>query len=57
VLTSRQGAKFLIKNEVEFRMYRKFTAEATIKDYEPDAIPDSAIKEQTPPAAPEPKKQ
>jgi hypothetical protein len=57
VLTSRQGAKFLIKNEVEFRMYRKFTAEATIKDFEPDAIPDSAIKEQTPPSAPEPKKQ
>jgi hypothetical protein len=54
-LTSRQGSKFLIKNDVEFRMYRKFTAESTITAYEPEAIPDSAIKEQ-PPAPPAEKK-
>lgn len=53
VLTSRQGAKFLNRNEVEFRMYRKFSAESTIKavDVEtPDALPADATKEQ--PAAP-----
>lgn len=51
VLTSRQGAKFLIKNEVEFRLYRKFSAESTIKmlDEEPPPLPDSAIKEQQSP--------
>lgn len=51
VLTSREGAKFLIKNEVEFRMYRKFSAESTITavDVEtPDALPADATKEQQP---------
>jgi hypothetical protein len=57
VLTSREGAKYLIKNEVEFRMYRKFTAESTIKavDVEtPEALPADATKEQptTPPTKP-----
>lgn len=54
VLTSREGAKFLIKNEVEFRMYRKFTAESTITAVDvqtPDALPAEATKEQTPPPA------
>lgn len=54
VLTSRQGAKFLNRNEVEFRMYRKFTAESVIKavDVEtPDALPAEATKEQSPAAA------
>jgi hypothetical protein len=49
VLTSRQGAKFLNKNEVEFRMYRKFSAESTIKaiDVEtPAALPADATNEQ-----------
>ncbi|MBS1873135.1 MAG: hypothetical protein JSU00_07960 [Acidobacteria bacterium] len=52
VLTSRQGAKYLNRNEVEFRMYRKFSAESTIKavDVEtPDALPAEATKEQAPP--------
>jgi hypothetical protein len=54
-LLSRQGAKFLVKNDVEFRLYRKFTAEATIKDFEPEALPDNATKEQqAPPAAKKP---
>ena len=36
------------KNEVEFHAYRKFTAESTIKDIEPEPIPDSALTEQKP---------
>lgn len=49
-LTSRQGAKLLIKNEVEFRMYRKFGTETTIKILEePEALPDNATKEQSVP--------
>jgi len=39
-------AKFLTKNEVEFRMYRKFSAEATIKFETPDALPEDQTKEQ-----------
>jgi hypothetical protein len=53
VLTSREGAKFMIKNEVEFRMYRKFSAESTITSVDvqaPDALPAEATKEQ--PAGP-----
>ncbi len=49
-ITSRQGDKFLIKNEVEFRMYRKFTAESVLKDIvEVEPLPDAATKEQKPP--------
>jgi hypothetical protein len=40
--------KFLTKNEVEFRMYRKFTAEASIT-YETRApLPEEKTKEQPP---------
>lgn len=49
VLTSREGAKFLIKNEVEFRMYRKFSAESSITAVDvqpPDALPADVTKEQ-----------
>ncbi len=49
VLTSREGAKFLIKNEVEFHMYRKFTAESVITSTDmetPEALPADATKEQ-----------
>jgi hypothetical protein len=45
VLRMRQG-KFLIKNEVEFRLYRKFTAEAEIKYDTPEPLPDSKTQEQ-----------
>jgi hypothetical protein len=41
-------SKFLSKNEVEFRMYRKFGAEATIKFETPDALPEEKINEQPP---------
>ncbi len=49
VVTSREGAKFLIKNEVEFRMYRKFSAESSITAVDvqvPDTLPADATKEQ-----------
>ncbi len=47
-LTSRIGAKALVRNDVEFRMYRKFTAESTIKaiDFEPPPLPPDATTEQ-----------
>jgi hypothetical protein len=44
VVQLRQG-KFLSKNEVEFRLYRKFTAEATIT-FTPDELPEDKTKEQ-----------
>jgi len=42
---SRAG-RFLNKNEVEFRLYRKFGAEATIIFDTPDPIPADQLKEQ-----------
>lgn len=47
----REGRN-LIKNEVEFRMYRKFGADATIKFDTPEALPDDITKEQ--PVKPQP---
>lgn len=47
VMQMREG-KYLNKNEVEFRLYRKFTAEATITFDTPDALPDDKTKEQPP---------
>jgi len=55
-LMSRQGAKFLIKNDVEFRMYRKFSADSVISAFEPDALPDNVTKEQPTPPSPAVKK-
>jgi hypothetical protein len=59
VLTSRIGPKALVRNEVEFRMYRKFTAESVIKavDFEPpEPLPPDATAEQPPkPAVPDKK--
>jgi hypothetical protein len=40
--------KFLTKNEVEFRMYRKFTAEASITYETPAPLPEEKTKEQPP---------
>jgi len=52
----REG-KSLVKNEVEFRLYRKFGAEATIKFDTPDPLPEEATQELPPqPAQPAPKK-
>jgi|SRR5579885_267174 hypothetical protein len=58
VVTSRIRDKFLTKNEVEFRMYRKFTAESTITAVDVDTpapLPPDATKEQ-PAAVPDGKK-
>jgi hypothetical protein len=44
-LNSRAG-RFQSKNEVEFRLYRKFGAEATIIFDTPEPIPEDQLKEQ-----------
>ena len=52
-----RAAKLLTKNEVEFRLYRKYSAEATITfDAEPDELDKSQTEEQPapPPNAPPP---
>jgi hypothetical protein len=41
----REG-KVLVKNQTEFRSYRKFGAEATITFDTPDAIPEEKLKEE-----------
>lgn len=41
----REG-KMLIRNDVEFRMYRKFGAEATITFNTPDPLPETQTKEE-----------
>lgn len=43
----REG-KFLLKNDVEFRLYRKFSADATISFDTPEELPDEKLKEQAP---------
>jgi hypothetical protein len=44
----REG-KILVKNEVQFRNYRKFGAESSITfDTNPDAIPEDKLKEKPP---------
>jgi hypothetical protein len=46
-----RASKFLTKNEVEFRNYRKFSADTTLKFDEelPAPLPESKTKEQPPP--------
>ncbi len=53
-LRSREG-RLLVRNEVEFRMYRKFGTETSIT-FEPEPIPEEATKEQPPAPAPPPVK-
>ena len=51
VMRMRAG-KFLVKNEVEFRMYNRFGAEATIT-FTPEPLSEDQLKEQgTPPPSP-----
>lgn len=45
VMRMREG-RMLVKNEVEFRMYRKFGAEAVITFDTPDPLPEEATQEQ-----------
>jgi len=47
VVRMRSG-KYLSKNEVEFRMYRKFSAEATITFDTPEPLPAEKTEEQPP---------
>ncbi len=47
VVRMRSG-KYLSKNEVEFRMYRKFSAEATITFETPEPLPEEKVQEQPP---------
>ena len=47
-IRSREG-KFMVKNEVEFRLYNRFGAETNIQFGDvPDALPEDATKEQPP---------
>jgi len=47
VVRTRQG-RLLARNDVEFRMYRRFTAEAEIKFETPDPLPEEKTTEQPP---------
>lgn len=48
VVRMRHG-RYLTRNEMEFRLYRKFSAEAAITfDTTPDALPEDKTKEQPP---------
>jgi hypothetical protein len=47
-IRSREG-KFMVKNEVEFRLYNRFGADTNIQFGDvPDALPEDATKEQPP---------
>jgi hypothetical protein len=48
VVTSSRTNNILTKNDIEFRLYRKFGTETTIKFDTPDALPDDKIKEKPP---------
>jgi hypothetical protein len=45
-LRSRDDRRYLVKNDVEFRMYRKFEAETNIKFDTPEPLPEENLKEQ-----------
>jgi hypothetical protein len=47
VVTSRSN-RYMSKNEEEFRMYRKFGTDSTIKFETPDALPEDKTKEEKP---------
>jgi hypothetical protein len=47
VVRMRSG-KFLTRNTVEFRLYRKFSAEATITFDTPPPLPEDQVQEQPP---------
>jgi hypothetical protein len=50
-IRSREG-KFLVKNEVEFRLYNRFGADTSIQFGDvPDALPEDTTKEQVAPPA------
>jgi len=45
VVTSTRANNFMSKNDIEFRLYRKFGTESTIKFETPDALPEDKTKE------------
>lgn len=45
-LRSRDDRRYQIKNDVEFRLYRKFGADTSIKFDTPDPLPEDKLKEQ-----------
>jgi len=47
VMRMREG-KLLVKNEVEFRLYRKFAADATITFETPEPLPEEQVTEKPP---------
>jgi hypothetical protein len=47
VVTSR-SARYMSRNEEEFRLYHKFGVESTFKAETPDALPDDKTKEEKP---------
>jgi hypothetical protein len=47
VVRMREG-KLLARNDVEFRLYRKFTAEATVSFETPEPLPEEKTQEQPP---------
>jgi hypothetical protein len=47
-VVSSSGGRYLTKNENEFRLYRKFGTESTIKFETPDPLPDEKTKEKPP---------
>ncbi len=47
VMRMREG-RALFKNEVEFRLYRKFSAEASISFETPEPLPEDKVNEQPP---------
>jgi len=44
-VNTSKGSRYLSKNEIEFRLYRKFGTESTIKFETPDPLPDEKTKE------------
>ena len=47
-LRSTDDRRFLVKNNIEFRMYRKFGADTSIKFDTPAPLPEEELKEQPP---------
>jgi hypothetical protein len=45
-LTSSDDRRFRVKNDIEFRMYRKFGTDTNIKFDTPEALPEHELKEQ-----------
>jgi hypothetical protein len=41
-----RASNSLVWNEIEFHLYRKFTADATITFDTPDALPEDQLKEE-----------